>query len=291
MTPTKSILSIDDLKGASNTDLRAAVSALRIRERVMSRLTAMGRKKSMTRAEYIAHVESLVEHDCPACRGSGKVKPAKPREIGVIHPSQAHKCLLRNYYDVTGEMAAIETIEWKMQATFAIGHAVHALVQGALDAEAADTSTGLEFHAEAPIDMGGFIRGNTDGDMWLPTVHPVLEIKTMGSEFANLSAPKEEHQLQANGMYATGLDAPFVVFLYISKEFPYPIKEFVVEHDPNLFKRWMRNKGEKIQRALERGEPPIADAQASECRECPYAHSCPQKIEKKGGFSRKAGGR
>lgn len=281
---TKPILSIDDLKTASNTDLRAAVSALRIKERVLDRISAMGRKESMTRAEYIAHVEAREEHDCPTCQGKGKVLPAKPREIGVVHPSQAHKCLLRNYYDVTGEMPAKEEIEWKFQATFAIGHAIHGLIQSALELEAADANTGMEFAPEAQVDMG-LIRGNTDGDIWLPTVHAVLEIKTMGSEYAGLSAPKAEHQLQANGLYATGLDAPYVVFLYVSKEFPYPIKEFVVEHDPTLFSRWMRNKGEKIQRAIEKGEPPIADAAPSECKRCPYGYpgGCEQKLEKKNG--------
>jgi len=280
---TTPIHSIDDLTTASNTDIRAAISGLRIKERVLDRISAMGRKESMTRAEYIAHVEGLQEHDCPACKGKGKVKPPKPREIGCVHPSAAHKCLLRNYYDVTGEMRAKEEIDWKFQATFAIGHAIHGVIQNALELE-----LGAEqFKAEAPISMG-FIRGNTDGDIWLPTVHAVLEIKTMGSEYDGLSAPKEDHQLQANGMYSTALDAPFVVFLYVSKSFPYPIKEFVVEHDPNLFRRWMRNKGEKIQRALERGEPPVADASPTECKECPYGHSCPQRLEKKGG-SFKAG--
>jgi CRISPR/Cas system-associated exonuclease Cas4 (RecB family) len=283
---TKPILSIDDLKDASSTDLRAAVSALRIKERVLDRISVMGRKEGMTRAEYIAHVESLEEHDCPTCNGKGKVKPRKPREIGCVHPSAAHKCLLRNYYDVTGEMRAKEEIDWKFQATFAIGHAIHGLIQTALELE-----LGAEqFQPEAKVNMG-LVRGNTDGDIWLPTVHAILEIKTIGSEYDRLSQPKDDHQLQANGLYATGLDGPFVVFLYVSKMFPYPIKEFVVEHDPGIFKRWLRDKGEKIQRALERGEPPIADAQASECRECPYAHSCPQKLEKKGGFSSKVGGR
>lgn len=276
---TKPILSIDDLKGASNTDLRAAVSGLRIKERVLDRISAMGRKESMTRAEYIAHVEALEEHDCPVCKGKGKVKPAKPREIGCVHPSQAHKCLLRNYYDVTGELRAREAVEWKFQATFAIGHAIHGLVQTALELELGSQ----QFSPEAKVDLG-FIRGNTDGDIWLPTVHAVLEIKTMGSEYKDLGVPREDHQLQANGLYATGLDAPFVVFLYVSKEWPYPIKEFVVEHDPTIFRKWMRAKGEKIQRALESGDPPIADAAPSECKECPYAHACDQKLDKtKGG--------
>lgn len=276
------IHSTDDLRKASQTDLRAAVSGLRLKERVLSRLAAMGRRESMTRAEYVAHVAAMKPHDCPTCGGAGVVAPPKPREIGVVHPSQAHKCRLKNYYDVTGELRAYEEIDWKFQATYAIGHAIHELVQAALSAELGDG-----FQPEASIDIAGFIRGNTDGDVWVPSAHAVLEIKTMGSEFDNLAKPKDEHVLQAVGMYATALDAPFVTFLYVSKAFPYPIKEFVVEYDPSIFRRWMRDKGDKILRALETGDPPVADAGPAECKECPYTRDCPQKVEKKGGtFSR-----
>lgn len=273
------INSIDDLKDASPGEIAKAKSGLQLKNRVLERSAAMGKKVGMTRAEYIKHVEGLVEQDCPHCRGTGRFKPLKPREIGVVHPSAAHTCVLRNYYDVTGEYPAEEQIKWELQITFAIGHAIHGLTQAALKADLGDN-----FEDEAKVDIGGLIRGNTDGDVWVPNVaHAILEIKTMGSEFDGLSSPKEEHLLQADGMYATGLDAPFVVFLYISKAWPYPIKEFVVEHDPKIFERWMKKKGDKIVAGLEARKPPIADAQPSECGGCPYGKVCPQRLEKKAG--------
>lgn len=282
---TRPLLSTDDLRGASEADLRAARHALRIKERVLNQAELMGRKASMTLAEYIKHCEGLVPQPCAHCSGTGTWTPPKPREIGCVHPSQAHRCVLRNYYDVTGELSAIEQVKWELQATFAIGHAIHGLVQTALR-----NDLGKGFVEEARVDMG-LVRGNTDGDIWIhdekgaEIVHAVLEIKTMGSEFDGLTKPKDDHILQAMGLYATGLDAPLVTYLYISKAWPYPIKEFVLDYDPKVYRIWMRNKGEKIQKALDSGDPPTADATVAECKECPYAHACPQKLEKKNGFA------
>lgn len=274
----KPILSIDDLEDASASDIEEARKALSVKPRLYARLKEMGRKVGLTRAEYIRIMSDVTEQDCTHCRGTGKVAREKPREIGVIHPSSAHKCRLRLYYDVTGEFAPVEAIKYELQVTFAIGHAIHAVVQKALDLE-----LGKNFSAEAKCDLNGLVRGNTDGDMWLPEAHGVLEIKTMGSEFAGLSKPKDDHFIQAMGMYATALDAPFVTYLYISKEWPYDMKEFVEVYDPKIFDRWSRYKGAFVQKALEDGSPPIADAEPAECAECPYAYKCPQKLEKKGG--------
>lgn len=273
-----SILSIEDLRTASEADVAAARRALSLKGRLYARLKEMGRRTGLTRAEYMAIMADKQEHDCSHCNGSGKRPVERPREVGVIHPSSSNKCVLRLYYDVTGELAPQESIKYELQVTFAIGHAVHAVVQNALAAE-----LGENFHAEKKCDLNGLVRGNTDGDIWLPDAHAVLEIKTMGSEYAGLSKPKEDHLVQAMGMYATALDAPFVVYLYISKEWPYDMKEFVEVYDPKIFERWARYKGAKVQRALETGDPPIADAEPAECGECPYAYKCPQKLEKKGG--------
>lgn len=278
------IHSTDDLKTATREEIEAARNSLRIRERVIARVESMGSQLGMTREEYLEHLASLEEHDCPTCKGTGRVKPPKPREQGVIHPSSAHTCTLRLYHDVVGSIAPRENIPWRLRVTFNIGHAIHDTIQQALLDELGPSA----FIPEKKIDIGGLVRGNTDGELWLPEAHAVLEIKTAGdSTFDGLSAPKKDHLIQAMGLYATALDAPFVVFLYVSKTYPYPVKEFVLEYDESIFSSWFRSKGGKVAEALRSGQPPVADATAYECSECPYGHSCMQKITKNGGTFRR----
>ena len=277
------ILSIDDLADATNNEILAARKTLRIKERIEEQVRLMGSRVGMTLAEYEETLARREEKDCQKCNGAGSVPVIVPRRVGVVHPSSAHECVLRLYHDCVGDIAPKEQIDWPLFLTFEIGHAIHGVFQRALKNDLGDA-----FVAEAPVNIAEFIAGNADGDVYLPKAHAVIEIKTAGnSTFDSLRAPKKEHLLQAVGMYATALDAPFVVFLYFHKTWPHPVKEFVVEYDPSIFNNWMDLKGNKVRRALDRGQPPIADASPSECAKCPYKHACDQRIEKRSGTFRR----
>jgi CRISPR/Cas system-associated exonuclease Cas4 (RecB family) len=274
------IHSIDDLKGAHDRDIKAAVEILNLRGRVIAGLKRLATEVGLTRAEYVAKVLAIEaeELDCRHCKGTGKWKRPKPRTIGVIHPSSADKCVLRLYYDVTGEFAPQPNFKPPLMFTFKIGHALHDLTQEILAED-----LGTAFEPEKRIEIGTLVAGNTDGLITLPEVRAVLEIKSMGSAFTGLKEPKGEHRIQAGGLYATALDAPFTVYLYIDKAWPHDVKEYVEVYDPSIFRRWSRTKGERVQESLEEGSPPVADASPAECGECPYNKDCPQRLDKKGG--------
>ena len=119
---------------------------------------------------------------------------------------------------------------------------------------------------------------STDGVVELEHARVLLEIKSIGSEFDKLAAPKREHLTQAVGIYATAMDTPFISFLYVSKKWPHEVKEFVVPYDEKYYRRWWKNKGSVVEEALENGAPPVADASKDDCGFCPYAYFCPQKL-------------
>ncbi len=283
------IHSIDDLKHASDREIQEAMGALNLRGRVTAGLQRRSKEVGLTRAQYIAEVEKInaEELDCAHCRGTGKLKRRVPRTVGVIHPSSADKCVLRLYYDVVGEFAPQSTFKPPLMFTFKIGHAMHDLVQEILAED-----LGTAFEPEKRIEIGTLVAGNTDGLVTIPEARAVLEIKSMGSEYGGLKEPKGDHRVQAGGLYATALDAPFTVYLYISKDWPHDIKEYVEVYDPGVFRRWSRTKGERVQSALDSGEVPVADASPAECGDCPYNKDCPQRLDKKNGkaFTVKPGG-
>lgn len=282
------ILSIDDLDDLTDRELKSVISGLQVRAQLVKQLKAQGSRTGLTLEEYNEQVAGREPMDCPKCAGEGVLLPPKPREVGVIHPSSSYKCVLRLYYDVTGEIAPKEYIKPELQLTFLIGHAVHDYIQAALT-----RIFGEDFEAEVPIDMAGLVRGHCDGVIYVTlktgrVVKVILEIKTAGpSTYDKLTKPLEEHRIQANALYATALDGPFVVYLYVSKTWPHPIKEYVEVYDPSLFRIWWKKKGEKVEKALENREAgakfpePVADAKPSECGDCPYEHSCPGSLAKK----------
>lgn len=258
-----------------------------MKKRVLDQLTKWGNQKGFTLDEYEQAVLDAKEwRDCPACEGTGEVQGQKPRTVGVIHPSSAYSCRLRLYYDVTGEIAPQDEIKPALQFTFAIGHTIHDLVQKALAESVREGNIFYDrterFIPEARADMG-LVSGSTDGDISFELADAILEIKTDGpSSFSKRSSPNTEHRLQAGGLYATALDKPFIVYLYIEKVWPHSIKEYVEVYDPKIFRKWWRNKGRHVKQALSEGVPPKADAKSSECRRCPYAFACPQVIGDKG---------
>jgi CRISPR/Cas system-associated exonuclease Cas4 (RecB family) len=268
------INSIQDLKNYTEEQIEEVRRSISFTSLYYAASRENGRQRGMTKKEYDDFMLNRTAQDCRSCGGSGVYMP-KARSVGTIHASSSHYCRTRLYYDLTAQHAPESTISPELQITFQIGHAIHEYVQNMLH-----KALPGRFRDEVKVDLPeAFILGSsTDGVAEMDQARVLLEIKTIGSEFERLTKPKEEHIGQAMGIYATALNVPFVSFLYVSKTWPHSIKEYVVTYDPKVYQRWFRAKIEPIEKALETGEPPIADSDKHECTECPYAKICDQAI-------------
>jgi CRISPR/Cas system-associated exonuclease Cas4 (RecB family) len=234
----------------------------------------LGSQTGLTLAEYEAWKAKPATDTCRSCHGTGLYKKPE-RSVGTIHASSAHACVRRLFYDVDASRPPKQDIRPELQITFAMGHGIHDVVQRALH-----VALPGKFQDEIKVDLPeAFILGShTDGLAEVPRARVLLEIKSIGSEFDKLTKPKSEHITQACAIYAKALRAPFISFLYVSKQWPHNVKEFVVVYDETHFQRWWKQKGSLVEAALESGIPPVADAGKEECQSCPYAYFCPQKI-------------
>lgn len=267
------IRTIADLETADKTEVEEILRRIDVRGLVYRQMKADGRQKGMTRHEYIAKLKEQGPVTCKHCEGEGVIVP-RMRTVGTIHSSSAHKCRTRLYYDVTGELAPEDEISPELQFIFDIGHALHARVQRALS-----KALGEHFEAEVPVNIieALIADGSADGVLDMGDHRVVLEIKTINaSEFADLNKPKPDHVLQAS-LYATGLDIPFICFLYIGKE-NLMMKQFPIVYDRAVYTEWWYRNIPQIEDALESGKPPVANAKKYECKQCPYTNGCPQSV-------------
>jgi hypothetical protein len=275
----KPIMTIEDLKNASPSDIEQVRSSISIAAIARKQMVENGNKTGLTAEEYQHHLDTREarKETCGTCRGKGFILP-KERSVGTIHASSAHYCRTRLYYDVMAEHAPKSEIDPSLLFTFQIGHALHETVQGALASALKD-----KFKEEVRVDMPeAFINGSSaDGVVELDNCRVLLEIKSIGSNFTTLTKPLEYHRTQAMGIYATALDVPFVSTLYVEKAWPHNFKEFVETYDPAVYAKWWRNKGSWVEKAIEEGQPPVADSDKWECMECTYSHVCPQFIDPK----------
>lgn len=272
------IHTIDDLQGASVEDVNAVLGKIDLKGLVYRQLSKDGRRKGMTRDVYETVVANARPHKCKACEGQGEIQPHF-RSIGTVHPSSAHRCRLKLYYDVLAEIPGEEEISPELQFIFDIGHAIHATIQKALHRALPNS-----FTDEVTVDLPeSFIEnGHADGVVEQPDHTYVIEIKTIsGDGYDKLSKPKEEHILQAS-IYARALNVPFLCFLYVNKATG-AMKQFPMVYDERVYQNWRRDKIEPIEKALELGTEPVADAGKYECSGCGYREFCTQRI---GGGSR-----
>ena len=273
------IMTIADLKNASPSDIEQIRASINIADTVRKQMYNDGQKEGLTLDEYEHHLATRKDRKetCRTCKGKGYTLPYE-RSCGTIHASSSHYCRTRLYYDVEGSIAPKHSIDPALQFTFQIGHALHETVQNSLSA-----AFGERFQVEVKVDLPeAFVSGSScDGLIEFDHCRVVLEIKTIGSKFTSLGSPLDYHRNQAMGIYATALDAPFVSTLYVEKAWPHNFKEFVEVYDPSVYNNWWRKKGKHVEKALETGNPPIADATKWECVDCPYGPACDQFIDPK----------
>ena len=269
------IRTIADLESATEEEIEEARKSINLKFIATRQMKKDGKKIGLSYDMWETFLKTRQPLPCTSCDGTGLVMPTV-RSVGTIHASQTARCKLRLYYDIIGDFQPEEYIPPELQITFTIGHAVHAVVQAALNTALGDT-----FRDEVKVDIDDFLiyGSSTDGLWEAPKARVVLEIKTMSEkEFQKLNKPKPDHRLQANGIYATGLDCPFICYLYVSKGWPHSIKQYVEVYDPRLLSQWVREKWRPIEKALMDGVPPIPDATKYECKECCYKRDCPQAL-------------
>lgn len=266
------IRTIADLDKYTKEEIEDVRKTINLVEHYYNGSRILGRKTGLTLSEY-QQWQAGEPKDCRTCSGTGKWKPPV-RSVGTIHASSAHTCRRRLYYDVVADKAPKQTLAPELLVTFAMGHAIHDHAQKALH-----VSLGDKFRDEVRVDLPeAFVTNSrTDGLIEFPNCRVVLEIKSIGSEFERLTEPKKEHILQAMGIYATALDAPFVSFLYVSKKWPHKVKEFVLTYNERIFETWWVLKGSEVEKALVSGIAPFADATKEMCRQCPYSYFCEQR--------------
>lgn len=307
--------SLDDYDPAFIEDVRKAISLKTI---LIRQAEFDGMEVGITLDEYLDFLNTRRPHTCPACQGKGTVLPKK-RSVGTIHPSSATRCRLRLYKDVMGKERTAQSLPLGLRITFQIGHAVHDLLQTTLhnaakwdeeyhavrlreDPENPPKklightdwldAIDFDFEDEAYVELIEALidGGHTDGVAILNVfvdgrevrVKVVLEIKTMSEkQFVKLSKPKDDHRVQAHGLYATACDAPFICYLYVDKGFPHPIAEYVETYDHGVYSKWRREKCDPIEEAIEEGVEPVADANKWECEDCSYNKNCAQRVGKK----------
>lgn len=268
------IRTIADLQAAPSEVVAHVLATLDLRGTVLRQMKIDGRRRSVTLGQYEEMVEGLRPHTCAKCEGRGQITPHL-RTVGCIHPSSAHRCVLAQYYGVLAEHEVEEEISPELQMIFEIGHALHAVVQQCLHRALPE-----QFEDEVSLDlMEAMVQGgHADGLVDMYDYRYVLEIKTIsGDGYAKLTKPKAEHILQAS-IYCKALDVPFIGFLYINKATG-GMKQYPVAFDQRLYEDWLRTKIRPIERALETGKEPIADANKYECATCAHGSHCTQKLQ------------
>lgn len=270
---------ISDLENYSEAEIKKALKHpdLDIKAALIKQMTADGKKKALSLDEYDIAIKNRTYKDCHLCRGKGMLPEDDIRSVGTVHASSAHQCRLRLFYDVTGDVPGESSISPTLQICFAIGHAIHEAVQGSLHR----AYPGKQFEDELTVDLPeALVYGShTDGVFDFGWARAVLEIKTINPrDFAKLTKPKKEHEEVQTIIYSKGLDVPLIILLYISKDWPHDMKQYVVPFREKHWRTWMRNKIRPVEDALDSGEPPYADASSYECKQCPYEAGCPQTM-------------
>jgi len=229
-------------------------------------------------------------HECGRCEGKGFVVKF-PRMSG-IHPSQVSTidCDLKIYYDMLG-LEEEKEIDFRLQITFDIGHAVHDMLQ----TYGKNGAWGPKYWSEVRISEDIqeiahtlFLEGSADavniltidvpGHPCVYEVGLVHEYKTINSSgFARLNGPKPAHKQQGT-IYCAALDRPITVFAYINKD-DSNIVEYPVSFDQNLW-NGVYARAKFLNKLYNDETPPPGKFSKYACNDCGYKKICPEYKER-----------
>lgn len=211
--------------------------------------------------------------------GTYKVEDLFKKPDTFYHPSvDCRKCLRQLYFEKMYTDKQEHSITTKR--TFKVGHAVHSMVQAWIeDMSKLEGFPKTAYGAEVKVrnkelnvsgSVDDIVRFPADPELDVP-----VEIKTINSRlFSTLSAPKPEHVDQVN-MYLTLKDLDFGIILYIEKDYPHGMKEFIVNKSDmtRVFDRW-----DQVTEAMLLNDPSNLPREfkdgSTECKRCPSAFRC-----------------
>lgn len=204
-----------------------------------------------------------------------KLRRNKARGLG-IHPSSACKnkvCLLKLYYECTGEITPNRAYNQRDQLTWDIGTLLHDSYQTHLKNMYEE-----QFKAEVPlVDKDLHIDSRTDGIFFFSMVKAVLEMKSI-KEKGNYGWEKVQKEPMADNVrqayfYMYVEDAPFAIIFYMNKNAGL-VKEHPVMFDPTV---WEQIKTETVEPVVAAafGEGKMVQASPGYgCRWCDFNHRC-----------------
>jgi hypothetical protein len=196
---------------------------------------------------------------------------------GSIHPSTIAKptvCLLKVYFELTGEVEPDRDFDGRTILIWDIGTAMHGMLQGHFEA-----MYDVQFEAEKSLKNGELeISSHADGAFDFPRVRFTMEIKSIkeGGSFGwekiqNKPFPDNIRQLTC---YMATDDSPFGLILYFCKNTS-ELKEHVVEFDQKIWDSLQNKTILPVLQAAEKKKRPVATP-GWHCKQCQYQHGCPQ---------------
>ena len=208
-----------------------------------------------------------------------------------IHASEMSKCQRMVVYsirDVERRSVSADQGDTNMRMRFALGHAVHAMIQSDMHRMAARYGDALQFEDEVKIHpgLGGVaatydMHSSCDGlftfkHNGVPYLRVGLEIKTSsGPEFDKLVKPAEEYSEQTC-LYQKALDVPLMWIFYYNKSNSNWTKSeppWLYQFDKHLWDTKLEPRFIEAHRNAASGHYPER-SEGRHCRWCPFAWTC-----------------
>ena len=196
----------------------------------------------------------------------------KSRKTKVFHPSSLSysPCPRKDFYELSGVTQTNSfATDTELQITFDVGHFWHKYIQFHL------WYKGVA-EIELTVDIPEYkIYGHADGRLKVRGKLAVLKIKTMDTNrFSRLTEPLPYHIKQAT-IYAKGLDAELIVFVYVDKN-KGKRKIYVVVPDEGMWAEVKRYCFD-VTKAVRAKTPPkrvCGDELSERAMSCPYRDHC-----------------
>jgi hypothetical protein len=206
------------------------------------------------------------------------VKLARDKKRGLgIHPSAACKedaCLLKLYYDCTGEIYPSKKFVLESQMTWDLGTLIHCTLQEWLLLMYGSK----QFQSEVPLRHAKLhVKSHADGLFTFNPCRFILEIKSIkeggnyGFEKVQLR-PMKDNVRQAH-FYMYVADVPFALLFYFCKNNS-QWKEHPVIFDFDLWDKIVKDTVSPVIDAAYNDGPPVEASPGWRCKWCDYEHSC-----------------
>lgn len=262
------IKTIEDFRKASKEEVQAAVKQVTVEDDLFAYLTWLN-----SSAGGETEVRFKVGWDRNRAESLG------------LHPSAIAKtgpCLLKLYFDVTGEVKPQNRTDVGTLMIFDLGTAGHALLQTHLRNMYED-----QFEEEVWLrDKRILINsGHTDGRFNFTNIRFLLEVKTI-KEGGNFGFEKVQDRPFPDNVrqvmtYMALDDCPFGLILYFCKNNS-KLKEHVLCWSDKIWNGVMETSVTPVIKAVKEGKGPAADP-GYHCRKCDYLHGCKAGKELKSG--------